>query len=642
MNFSNSNGSGAHLGDVVSTISSDSAEPSKRFIEVPEVVRRMGAPLLALQPGSKAPATTLGPNGLKDALPAEAFVLRKTPAQNYGIRLDHHLCVDIASYTFDADPVMTERYSELITLKTLHVRTGGTHHGEHFIFTVPMPLVAKGKVEIKAAAAGSKGYGEFLFGAGHYIVGAGSVAESEYEMLCANDPVEAPQWVLDWIRADAQVKLSDLGNGGGVDAIPAGNGNHRRAALKITKCLREMGLTAKAATERFADLGKSGLFDGYDADDPFAYTEILKMAQGIATGSLSSGALADAFVPALLLDFTDEQSEVFVEGMVWRGQLHVLYGDGGIGKTGAACKLLADITRKGYDVAFIASEDRPQDVVKRIIASKGDPKRIHVFNEQAFGRIVLPDAEDALHEFLLSANLGCLYFDSVMDHRKTDTKRNAADDARDWAGPLHRLALATKTAIITTCHLNANHELEGARQIRNKARSVLRLTRVKAGATYTSSAGERIGPFAEGSALIAKAEKTNRAAPGSEIIFGFVPVPSVNPLTGVTDIEKREDGSMGEGALFVCDRIERLKPGFKLPAETKSSQAKRENHDALAERRLALFDWFGEHPGRQPTDAIIASGIVTKNNVAVTVNDPMFKRTMEKGTKYTEQAERAA
>jgi hypothetical protein len=661
LNYSNSNGLGAHVSNALLEL----------VVDVHPSIRRMGALVFPLFPLTKKPLN--GSHGFRDAVPTDA--MRKKAYENYGVYLgDHLVVVDFDCADLDADPEVAALHRQCVESVTWRQRTGGNSRCEQFVFRTTKKLLNAAKIRGKSG----KTYGDFKSGES-YIVGPNSVVVADkgpyydtsptYTVITDADPVELPETIQAFILACAAsgsklTYLRDLGLPV-VDSIAFGE--HRSEISLYMISLRKLGYSDELILSMTKDAVAGGHWlTGHDPKVPFRDAELRKLITGIKTqpekrtaqhlgngqashsndaGYAYKGLLADAFVPALSLDFANEQGEVFVEGMVWRGALHVFYGAEKIGKTGAAGKVLALITQKGYDVAIVVSEDRPQDVVKRIIESGGVPGRIHVFNEQAFGgRIVLPDDEDALREFLLSANLGCLYFDSVMDHRKADTKPNAADDARAWAGALHRIALATKTAIIGTCHLNMANSLEGARQIKCKARAVVRLDPVKAGTTHTTCAGEPIGPFPAGSALVAKTESCNGARPGTQTVFGFVEVPSVNPLTGIADLEKREDGSMGEAMLFVCDRMERLKPGYKLPPETNASRAKRAKRDEdaqLAERRLELADWLREHHGRHANDVLIATGIVNKNNIAATVNDPMFKRTTEKGTKYTELAELA-
>lgn len=72
---------------------------------------------------------------------------------------------------------------------------------------------------------------------------------------------------------------------------------------------------------------------------------------------------------------------------------------------------------------------------------------------------MLRAAKNDLRAFLWNARLGCLYFDSVMDHRQVQRHLNAADDARQWASPFGELATATNTAIIYTAHKNKSEGL---------------------------------------------------------------------------------------------------------------------------------------------------------------------------------------
>lgn len=614
---------------------------NKPAVEVHPAAALTGAKLLPLISLTKRPAT---PHGFKDAVEQAEF--RKPVEENYGLALDGLLAVDFDSLDFSNAPDMAELYRLCKESGTWHQRTGGTNRGEQFLFRTNERLPNAAKIR----SGSSEIFGDFKSGEG-YIVGPNSIVVADkgpfydtaatYEMLNEAVPVDVPDELVKrvWDVKSAKFTLKDF-TPQGIDSVA--RGEHRNAILRHILSMRRhdgysVDLTVKLAKDIIAG---GNLLEGYDELHPFTDAELRKMAEGVEAGAPAElpKNIGAAFVPALSLNFEDEHREVFVDGMVWRGELHVFFGLGGIGKTGVACKLLADITQRGYDVAIIVSEDRPQDLVKRIIASGGDSSKVHVYDTSAYGHLTISEAKDDLRAFLESARLGCLYFDSVMDHRDVKQKVNAADDARGWAGPLGELAAATNTAVICTAHVNAQNQLEGAQQIRNKARSVVRMRQMNPGDKFTTTSGEAI-VIAEGQlAVEATTEKANRGRTGSQVVFLGSEMLSVNPVTGVADSETKEDGTIGPRMLPVIERLERPKhvvagttPGT-WPKEPKSVIEMRK-------RRSAIAEYMREDPGPHSNADLIATGLVTRNTFSSTMNHPMFKKTTSGLNRFYELAQ---
>jgi hypothetical protein len=559
-------------------------------VSIHHSVERMEARIFPLLPLKKTPATE---HGVHDAQPAAA--IQKTPTCNYGIQLHGMVCVDWDSTKFENDPDVAAFYRQCEATATWAQRTGGKNRGVQFLFKTDVPLPTR--TPIRGTAKSS--YGEVLSGDGCYIVGPNSLvlADSgehkgkvgEYQIIADADPIEAPAWLIDRTRAwsTKPTTFADLGKIQERDAIPAGGGSHREAMLRYLLDLRShQGLKVDAcvkAARAFIDIG---MLEGYDPSHPFTDSDLRAMAEGVQPGLAGTAEPSPlvtnpgAVVPTdLALAFkkcithinfsTTVEREVFINGLLWRAELHVFYGQGGVGKTGLGAFCLAQVSKCSYEVAVIINEDSEADFFKRYIASGGAPDRLSFYDEEKFRRLMLPDDGAKLRDYLATAGLGAVYFDSIMDNRAPSKHMNAAEEARQWAGVLSTIAQTTNTAIICTAHENSQGHLEGAQQIKNKARCVARVT------------------AAPGSTLSVKVEKANRGRVGTQVAFECGEVVSQNPLTGEIEYERMDDGTMAPRQLYVLTGIKERPFSLSEIPDSKAKRPRLSPSEQLAEFFLA-------------------------------------------------------
>jgi hypothetical protein len=426
---------------------------------------------------------------------------------------------------------------------------------------------------------GTLGQGVDVRGAGGYVLAPPSVVFAKYDENRNPVPGSLGQYKLVQEGMLAQFPtyllppngaLEDTIAFGGMrewdgperDGIP--HGAHRQALLWLGWHLRSVqGLTIESAMPVMR--GFVGTLQGYNPASPFTDRDLAGMLRNVKPNIAAApppgpGGALDAIVSAADIIATAQPArQIVVPGLMVRGELHVYYGTDGVGKTSLAAYLLALVSRQGRDILVFVSEDQPRDFALKYGMAGGDLGRLHVYSAgRSVREFLLPKCKADLEAMIQSRPWGALYFDSINDLKSTDSRLNAADEARQLFGPLSLLSQQYDTTILCTAHTNARDVLEGARQIRAKARVVARVERppsmVEEHDDGTISFG--LAQYDPLWTTIVTTEKFSRGKPGAVNAFCFDERPSINPYTHVVDQEIQPDGTPTTKMQYVCVRHE--------------------------------------------------------------------------------------
>lgn len=174
------------------------------------------------------------------------------------------------------------------------------------------------------------------------------------------------------------------------------------------------------------------------------------------------------------------------------GELTVLAGDGGLGKSTFAAWLAAQVTTGAMTgvtgmrtVAVVLGEDDPARTVKpRYRAAGADMRNVTIVHaEQGFGKevLVLPDDLAELREYVALNRPELLIVDPLSAHLNgnVDTHRDGGRGGmRQVLNPLSHMAQLYGATVLAIAHLNkgsgpAGQRIGGSAAVRNAARNVL-------------------------------------------------------------------------------------------------------------------------------------------------------------------------
>jgi hypothetical protein len=400
-----------------------------------------------------------------------------------------------------------------------------------------------------------------------------SGSQRPYEVIRPAPIVPFPQHLAPRARPDTIEFGSREFAGPERDGIPYGE--HRQSLLWFGWHLRSVqGLSVEAGLPIMR--AYLAALDDYNPANPFSDRDLRGMLANVKPNIAAAPppgpvTLFDAIESAhTVIANAPQPRQAIISGLMIQGELHVIYGTDGVGKTTIAAYEVALVTRQGRDVLAFVSEDQPRDFAIKVWHSGGDISRLHLYNAgRSLREFLLPKCKVDLEQMLAARPYGCVYFDSIGDMKSTDIRTNAADEARQMYGPLSSLAQQYNTAIVVTAHTNARDVLEGARQIRAKARVVARVERPKQEVEMTddtiSFGGSEHDPMW---CAHVTTEKFSRGVPGMRHAFFFESRPSMDPYTGKADVEFDPNGVAQPKMLYVATWHEQMEPVStgKLPS----------------------------------------------------------------------------
>lgn len=206
----------------------------------------------------------------------------------------------------------------------------------------------------------------------------------------------------------------------------------------------------------------------------------------------AASALARAVRSRRLDDYRPQAVSWLWRDRIPAGELSILGGDGGLGKSTFLALLAAEVTRgkaRGLtgtaQVVVALGEDDPSRVLAaRYRAAGADMSRVHVLAAEDDGGespVVLPDDLGALRTEVERLRPDLVIVDPVSAHLSgaVDMHRDAGKGGmRQVLNPLGRLAQTTGATVVCAVHLRkgagpASDLLGGTKALRNAARNVL-------------------------------------------------------------------------------------------------------------------------------------------------------------------------
>jgi AAA domain/Bifunctional DNA primase/polymerase, N-terminal len=490
---------------------------------VPDEVLALGVPLVALKPGSKQPRS--GGHGHLEAEIRNNATVWKTEDENYGIVMSPGLLV------VDFDREDTEGWKDRLPA-TWRVKT---RRGEHWMFKVPPDFVASTS---KFASGDLKTKG--------YVVGPGSIVEGQtYEILDAQTPQDAPNWLLDYAKSTRSTEDTVGTTEGGVDSIADGSGRDDFLA-GLAGFGRRKGLSEKGLRHLLAGAIEQGVIES--GDSPKTVADIKRIARSAMrweSVTEDSGTYRDSIVFADHIDLVGPPVRWWVHGFIPRGELVMMYGKGGIGKSTFASWLAAEIVRKDGTVLSIGVEETFTKFAWRAYLGGADRSRLSGMNHAS--RLLLPEGIVELEEIIKESKIDFIYFDSIYSHMGGRDGQNAAERARLCLGVLAELAQSKGVTILANFHENKAGQFLGSVEMVNVARCVLKASR-EHGKPLMIETGTADA-------------KSNLTAPEYRMAFGGKVKQLVDAETGEVQLEEDEDGKLKPMEMLIAERLENVPIG---------------------------------------------------------------------------------
>ena len=169
-------------------------------------------------------------------------------------------------------------------------------------------------------------------------------------------------------------------------------------------------------------------------------------------------------------DITLRDYEWIWPQMLAKGELHILSGEGGVGKTQIMLNLAATIATGGYfpnmnepcevgRVLYISGEDDPEKtLMPRFVACGGNPKNIDIMDSQLIGgeRFVLSEVLDELAEWVYDHDIKLIVADPITVLLPDKFDNNSVTDVRRQLHPVMTWANKMDVAMVGLSHLTKN------------------------------------------------------------------------------------------------------------------------------------------------------------------------------------------
>lgn len=477
--------------------------------------------------------------------------------RNVGIVLDGmYIAVDIDK---PADPTAQQWIEQMLMLGTWQQATprekasaedrAAVPHGQHWLVSVPPGFAGTNAKIVNAEGrevgdVKSKGY---IVAPGSSIVCIDGV-EREYVLLNPHNPVPAPPWLLQFAsRAGGAVAgPAPAGSYAERNAIPSGGHDDFLASLgaflRTRHGLSEVGL--RTALEAAA---KGGLLEGIDPRRPYTEHDFARIARScvsLGAAVVDSGPLVpSAWRSGSTVQLAGAPVDWWERGFFPKGRLVMLYGAKGKGKSTLGSDLATTVTKRGGAFAPILVEETFQDFLWRAVLAGADRDRI--YSPHDGGRIQLPRDAVALQQAIEMSNVDVIWFDSIYSHFESNTGGlNMAERTRRCLSPLAEICHRTGKTIVAVFHENKMGDFLGSVEMVNVGRVALRASRGDTGPMYLTVV------------------ESNLRKPDYQLAYGIEYKQAVDPLTGDTQMERLDDGTLIPFEIGVPVRLGRsaLKP----------------------------------------------------------------------------------
>jgi AAA domain/Bifunctional DNA primase/polymerase, N-terminal len=410
--------------------------------------------------------------------------------------------------------------------------TQKTLRGTHYLYRVPVGWQG---TNTKLLSRNDDGK-QIILGdikANGYIVGPGSVRDAGtdgifcYSLLDDRDPVMAPDWVFERARDTRTTDSIYYEDSPERDRIELGRNDEE--LVKLAGYLRHQGFSVGAIETMLTGVIDSGILEQDPSREAYSPHDARRIAKSASKWSVGPGGFPPSIKPLGWINGIDISMiggamEWWVHGYIPKGQLCLMYGEGGIGKSTFASWLAAQVTKAGGKFVFIGVEEP-----FRLFAA-----RAAIMGANLHLLYAIPDA-DALrfpkHAEELASNLTLgkadfVYFDSIYTHFEHSPGENMAERARKSLGPLAKTALVTGATVLGTFHENKAQEFLGSTEMMNVCRVLMRVTRKP------------------GEPLRVSIRKTNLLDPGCDLEFEATEEVWRDPRTGEVQMERQPDGSL--------------------------------------------------------------------------------------------------
>ena len=466
------------------------------------------ARLFALVPWTKRPRSE---HAHLDAVPLDEFLALYITG-NYGIALDgQFLLVDK-----DRDDEVVQAFEARLPETWMQTTW---KRGTHRIYRVPRGFEGKngrwpgGEIKVNG-----------------YLVGPGSSVrdadgfEGTYTPISSVDPIEAPDWLLDMVRADVpRVEVK------GVDFDIMRDGFRDNELTSLGGFMRHKGYSESFIAASLAGIVSSGVVEQPPGREITAHdsARIAKSVSRYTPEGVDAGRIAAAdWICATDIKVIRPPIEWWQRGFFPKGDLVTLYGDSGVGKSSLASWVAAKVTAAGSAFLFIGVEEPFERFTGRALLCDPPAVRAKLFAYRQGSRIMLPRDIPALREQVKLAGVEFIYFDSIYAHFERIQGENMAERARRCLGPLAEMAQELGVTVVGVFHENKEGDYLGSTEMVNVARVTLHATRK------------------QGQPLLVSVHTTNLWDPEYALTFTGVEQPLVDRETGEVQQERLEDGTL--------------------------------------------------------------------------------------------------
>ena len=337
-------------------------------------------------------------------------------------------------------------------------------------------------------------------GDGGYVIGAGARHASgrEYDWKPGCSPkdlpmAELPSWIPALLKENPAREETDSKKDGSSSILPDGKilkGSRDTTLYRYGCFLRGVrGYDMKQIREELFRINDE------KCDPPLSDNQVEKLIRQVDRFERKGGAeddFRDSQPGGLICaaDVPDEDTRFLLKPYLPEGQLTLVQGDPGDGKTAFACKLAALVTTgsdllglpcgKG-NVLLLSVEDDMTTLKKRFMASGGDVNRCF-FVSSAAG-LTFNSLE--IEQYILEKEIKLVIFDPLQAFLGAKVDMNRANETRPVLAELKEMAKRNETAVVIICHINkagkdgpAIQRALGSMDIPGACRSVIHIGRL--------------------------------------------------------------------------------------------------------------------------------------------------------------------
>jgi hypothetical protein len=422
----------------------------------------------ALRPGLKTPWTL---HAHLEAVAKSDFL----PLDNYGISLDRQwLLVD-----FDGEGAEVDRWVAKLPPTWMQQ----TRRGVHRLYAMPgghdtTRIKNRKIIDVDGTTGRQRIVGDVKVHG--YLVGPGSVVDGHvYTVLDAREPQPVPAWLLDVVADDGETELVGLTT---VERDRIEIGANDDELARMAGWWRRQGFTAGAIEKMLLGIMRCGVLEQDPARGLYGPADAARIARSAASWAAGEDGLSEPLIAPAgwvwgdTMTVTQEPIKWWLTDFVPQGELVLLFGEGGVGKTTLVAWLAAQVTLAGGTVAHVGVEDPFWKFLAKVVLCGGQRER--VASIPAGSRLRFPRDAAAIGEALREAGVGLLYLDSIYTHFEAQAGQNAAERARTALGPLAEVAQASGATVLGTFHeRRSDGSFLGSAEMVNVCRSLIHVTR---------------------------------------------------------------------------------------------------------------------------------------------------------------------